>query len=287
VEQKDRAKLNPPEPFEGKATTNVLTWLIGMESYLFGCNTPKERWPVVASTYLRESAKDWYHSIFIASQGVLTWEEFKASMIARFRPVDSNRICRAQLMDLKMRPTDKGRAVLHYVNRFNQLVNQVSDITDTEKFMYFNKGLTAELQKLLIPLPHINKVEDAISMVIRYEMLSQVQDSNRTQSNGSRASYNNRAFAPLPSAWSGQGKSPSYSSSDTSSAPMELGSLNIGETDGEVAATAAESDQLHALRSERLSQEQLEQHMRRGLCFNCHKPGHRSRECPLKVAARK
>src|SRR6201996_1467268 len=214
--EKDKAKLGTPKPFNGHVGANVLTWLIGMESYLVGCNTPQTRWPLVASSYLEDSAKEWFHSFFISTNGVMTWDTFKAGLLARFRPVDSNRIGRAQLMELKMKPNDRGRGVLQYVNRFLQLVNQVTDITENEKFTYFNQGLTPELQRLLIPLTHINTVDQAISMVIRYELLSQPQDS-------SRSSSHQRAVTPPSSAWTSQR---SWTSSTAStSTPMELGTM--------------------------------------------------------------
>ena len=37
-------------------------------------------------------------------------------------------------MELRMRSSDKGRGILQYVDRFNQLVNLVSDLTEKEKF---------------------------------------------------------------------------------------------------------------------------------------------------------
>ena len=33
---------------------------------------------------------------------------------------------------------------------------------------------------------------------------------------------------------------------------------------------------------DRLSTEQMSDHMKKGLCFNCHRTGHKSRECPNK-----
>jgi hypothetical protein len=282
---KDRAKLAPPQQFEGKVNGNVLTWLVSVESYLYGCSTPRERWPIIASTYVKGAALDWYHSYFLATNGAITWDGFKTALLARFRPVDSNRIGRGQLMELRMRPSDKGRGILQYVDRFNQLVNQVSDITETEKFTYFNQGLTPELQRLLIPLTHINTVEDAISMVVRYEMLSQSHDNMRSNSINVRSYINSRSQGSTPSVWSNQRSAPYGSSTST---PMELGALTTDPQPEGSGQTAAESiEELHALRNERLTPEQVEQHRRRGLCFHCHQQGHLSRQCPLKGVARK
>jgi hypothetical protein len=86
---KDRAKLAPPQQFEGKVNGNVLTWLVSVESYLYGCSTPRERWPIIASTYVKGAALDWYHSYFLATNGAITWDGFKTALLARFRPVDS------------------------------------------------------------------------------------------------------------------------------------------------------------------------------------------------------
>jgi Retrotransposon gag protein len=279
---KDRAKLAPPQPFEGKVNSNVLTWLVSMESYLYGCSTPLDRWPVVASTYMKGTALDWYHAYFRTHSGssTITWDSFKTSLLARFRPVDSDRLGRGQLMELRMRSNDKGRGILQYVDKFNQLVNQVSDITETEKFTYFNQGLTPDLQKLLIPLTHINSVADAISMVVRYEMITQSHDNSRTPAYNSRPYSNQRTSGTSPPAWPTQ-RNTAYNSS-SSSAPMELGAMST-----EPQAEEEQPDQLHALRNERLTPEQVEQHKRQGLCFQCHQHGHLSRQCPLKGAARK
>lgn len=279
---KDRAKLAPPLPFEGRVNGNVLTWLVSMESYLYGCQTPQERWPVVGSTYLKGTALDWYHSYFLTHSGSITWESFKTALLARFRPVDSNRIGRGQLMELRMKSSDKGRGILQYVDRFNQLVNQVSDITETEKFTYFNQGLTPDLQRLLIPLTHVNTVEQAISMVVRYEMLNQSHENTRTSPYNSRPYPNVRSQGPTTAAWSNQ-PSGSYSSATTrgGSTPMELGSIST-----EAEAEEESTEQLLAMRNERLTPQQLEQHRRQGLCFRCHQQGHLSRQCP-KGAARK
>jgi hypothetical protein len=228
----------------------------------------------VTSTYLKGAALDWYHCWIRTNNGVATWEAFKTSICARFRPVDSNRIGRGQLMELRMKTNDRGRGILQYVDRFNQLVNQVTDITENEKFTYFNQGLTLELQRLLIPLTHINTVEQAISMVIRYELLSQSQDNIRSASN-------QRVGAPPPSAWTNQRSQ--VTSTTTSTTPMELGAMT-SEPDTE--SMEGTTDQLLVMRGERLTPQQLEEHKKQGLCFRCHQHGHMSRQCP-KGGARK
>ena len=275
---KDKAKLAPPSSFEGRVNSNVLTWLLTVEAYLQGCNTPLDRWPMVASTYLKGAGLDWYHAWMAARSGVpATWPDFRTAICQRFRPVDSNRIGRSQLMELRMRAGDKGRGILQYVDRFNQLVNQVTDITENEKFTYFNQGLTPELQRLLIPLTDVNNVAQAISMVIRYEMLA---NSRPSQEYSSRPYQYQRG----PTTWNtrNSGDGSAYNTA-TSVAPMELGSLSA-----ETPAEQEPAEQLHAMRSgnERLTPEQLEQHRRLGLCFRCHQQGHVSRQCP-KGAARK
>jgi len=288
--EKDKAKLGTPKPFNGHVGANVLTWLIGIESYLVGCNTPPNRWPLVASSYLEDSAKEWFHSFFVSTNGVMTWDTFKAGLLARFRPVDSNRIGRAQLMELKMKPNDRGRGVLQYVNRFLQLVNQVSDITENEKFTYFNQGLTPELQRLLIPLTHINNVNDAISMVVKFEMLTQQQPPKADD----RGTF--RRSAPWTERRFGNGQENGLPIGSTGPAgrpvPMELGAIDRHSgADMDEADTASEAQAANVMKSggrgtRRLTPPELERHLREGLCFRCHKPGHLRRQCPLNEPAR-
>jgi hypothetical protein len=127
-------------------------------------------------------------------------------------------------MELRMRASDRGRGILQYVDRFNQLVNQVTDITENERFTYFNQGLTPELQRLLIPLTDVNNVTQAISMVIRYEMLA---TPRAPQEYGTRPYQYQRASTAGQSAWTSRnsGDSSAYNTA-TSVAPMELGSLS-------------------------------------------------------------
>jgi Retrotransposon gag protein/Zinc knuckle len=296
--EKDKAKLGLPKPFNGHVGVNVLTWLIGMESYLVGCNTPQSRWPLVASSYLEDIAKEWFHSFFVSTNGVMTWDMFKAGLLARFRPVDSNRIGRAQLMELKMKPNDRGRGVLQYVNRFLQLVNQVSDITENEKFTYFNQGLTPELQRLLIPLTHINNVNDAISMVVKFEMLTQ-QSSNTDDRRTFRNSTLRNSTPWIERKFeNGQGNGLPTGDTGPISRPvsMELGAMDQhSDSRADGCDTGTETEAANVMRSggsgtprviKRLTPQELEQHLRQGLCFRCHKEGHISRQCPLKGSAR-
>ena len=293
--EKDRAKLGTPKPFHGDVGANVLTWLIGMESYLIGCNTPQNRWALVASTYLEDTAKEWFHSFFISTQGVMTWDAFKSSLLARFRPVDSNRIGRAQLMELKMKSTDRGRGVLQYVNRFLQLVNQVSDITENEKFTYFNQGLTPELQRLLIPHTHINTVNDAISMVVKFEMLTQ-QPSNAGDRRTFRMStpWSERRFGNLHGSDYRLGQPTPVVPGSTATSrpvPMELSAMDQ-HSGAEIYSTDAASEAANMMKgggsgTKPLTPQEVEQHLRQGLCFRCHKQGHLRRQCPLNVSTRK
>jgi hypothetical protein len=84
---KDKAKLAPPTPFEGRVNSNVLTWLLTVEAYLQGCNTPADRWPMVASTYLKGAGLDWYHAWMAARSGVpAAWPDFRTAILSTLPP---------------------------------------------------------------------------------------------------------------------------------------------------------------------------------------------------------
>ena len=75
--------------------------------------------------------------------------------------------------------------------------------------------------------------------------------------------------------------------------PMELGAMDqhsgtelddrIGADTGTEAANLMQSG---VRGNKRLTPQELEQHLRQGLCFRCHKSGHLRRQCPLNESAR-
>jgi Retrotransposon gag protein len=287
---KDKAKLGTPSNYNGHVGVNAQTWINSMEAYMRLCETPESKWPGVAGSYMKDTAEEWHSAFYLQNSGV-SWEDYKAAFLSRFRPVDSNRIGRSQLMDLKMKASDRGSGILQYVNRFMRLVNQVNDITENEKFTYFNQGLTPELRRLLIPLTNINTVDDAISMVVRYEMLTQQDRASSDRSNykGMNSQGVNRK---VESGWNPNNKFelnmknspiPNTSNSMGGTTPMELGSMEQSED------TSNNSEELNAMRGGgrgRLTSQQVEEHRKKGLCFSCHKQGHIRINCPLNQSAR-
>ena len=77
--------------------------------------------------------------------------------------------------------------------------------------------------------------------------------------------------------------------------PMELGAMDQHSgADTSDTGSGTETEAANVMRSggsrtrmtKRLTPQELEQHLREGLCFRCHKEGHISRQSPLKESAR-
>ena len=58
--------------------------------------------------------------------------------------------------------------------------------------------------------------------------------------------------------------------------------MEIEEQDPNTENTSGEQT-LNAMNGRRLSPEQVKEYMKRGICFTCSKPGHLSRNCPLRT----
>lgn len=289
---KDKVKLGVPAHFYGDLNTDAQQWLNSMELYLTESYTPRGRWPGVAATYLKGPAFTWFGSVPMESKA--TWEAFSSGLLARFRPVDNDRIGRSRLMVLKMKASDRGPGISQYVNRFLSLCNSVKDLSENEKFAYFTQGLTPDLQRLLIPLTHVNTVTDAISMVIRYEALTPSTSSNHMENrdrNPYRTSTNSyvRRTEERQDVVRGDSNTKTTSTPSGGTTPMELGSMERVEdttTDEELGVMRGNGNN----RGPRLGQAEVEEYMRKGLCFKCKKPGHIKRNCPsnsLNESARK
>jgi hypothetical protein len=282
----DKAKLGVPSDFNGNLNTDVNTWLGAMEIYLGESHTPRPRWPNVAATYLKGPATVWYQSFPMELRMTWTWEVFRTALMARFRPVDNNRVGRTQLMGLKMKGSDRGSGITQYINRFQTLCNTITDLSENEKFAYFTQGLTPDLQRLLIPLTHVNNVTEAMSMVMRYELLTPPSNSNNKDRYPSRTPMNSfiRRNDWGQDTLRGDINSRTPPTTTGGSTPMELGSMegsNESTTDEELGVLRGNN------RGPSLPQAEVEEYMRKGLCFRCKKQGHIKRDCPLNGSARK
>ena len=188
-------------------------------------------------------------------------------------------------MNLKMKPTDRGSGVSNYVNQFLSLCNSVSDLSENEKFAYFNQGLTSDLQKLLIPLTR-NNTSDAISMVMRYELLTSPSTSvnkDRYPSRTPTSSIPRRTDLGSDLLRSdNDARTPSIPTATQT--PMELGSMEGSDNSPKDEALGVMRGNY---RGPSLPKEEVEECIRKGLCFRCKKQGHIKRDCPLNRAARK
>jgi hypothetical protein len=151
----------------------------------------------------------------------------------------------------------------------------------------FKRGLNKELKDhLAVMCPKTLEEAMALAQQVEVEMRNNARGAN---GNGSGAQGNSLYRTRVPFS------SNSYRGSNGNNnhaVPMELSHAMLSqEQDGEssectheqVADSAQQS--IHALAGQqsqrkRLSPEQMKDYMRRGICFNCGKPGHVSRYCP-------
>jgi hypothetical protein len=140
----------------------------------------------------------------------------------------------------------------------------------------------------------VNTVTEAISAVMRIEALTPPTHYNNVE-NRERSSYRTpmnsfvRRTEERQEVIRGDSNVKTTSTPTGGSSPMELGSMEEEDnptTDEELGVMRGPSNN----RGSRLGQAEVEEYMRKGLCFRCKKPGHIKRNCPsnpLNGAARK
>lgn len=205
-------------------------------------------------------------------QAVQTWDEFVKLLRARFRPVHAAKQARTELFKIKQAPSQSAGS---YAAVFQELLVSLPDMHVDDQVFLFIRGLLPALKRR-VGDKEFATLSAAINAAVSSEGLYGVQLADE-----------------------------SPSSSSTSGAAAEAGhhmDLNaLYERDPErtrdafkFGSMSAEiidlKEQLFALRSsaaasagERvagLSQQQIHERMRSGLCMRCGQPGHFKKDCP-------
>jgi len=144
------ARASRPSEFTGQVNDNPESWLSQIETF-FQLGDVRDDSLRVRSVglFFRGPALSWWNmtqKVAEHSQQPLSWEEFKAALMARFLPVDVGRIARAKLNTL----SQKGcKNLADYTEQFQRLMQNINDMGVTDQIDRYRQGLVLSLQREL------------------------------------------------------------------------------------------------------------------------------------------
>ncbi len=153
-----------PKIFSGKMDENVRTWIYQYEQCMIINRIPERFWTQLAFVSLSENAATWYATVF---GGIDTskqpWKEFVKKLRIAFEPSEYDSVLRTKLNELK-----QGSNIDAYVNEMRLILNQITDMSETDKVLSFIRGLKPATQSKVIFLKP-KTLEAAIEIAIDYD----------------------------------------------------------------------------------------------------------------------
>ncbi|MGH2639676.1 MAG: retrotransposon gag family protein [Rhabdochlamydiaceae bacterium] len=308
-------KIAKPSLYNGNTVTATLaeTWIFAMEQYQTTCGaTSDEQRIAVATTFLRDAALTWWIAICrthtIDSPVRTNWASFRSAFLERFQPVAATRAARFKLKDIQQGK----QSVAEFSNRFQSLVQQISDMSEKDQIETYVRGLRNAIAKE-VDMKDPSTLQDAMLYAARVEIL--LDNRQRRNSFPQSSFYSPYYSSPRPVSTS--------IPSNNESTPMELGNASLAAIDTAVETASdgmdgvdmdteyerfqemgldeyepsvelniiyeridAENEQLKAIqqpdRAPPMSREEFSRCMRLRLCLRCKKPNHVARYCPLR-----
>jgi hypothetical protein len=250
--------------FCGNTGEDVEAWLFQVEQSqtLFPIANESQRIRHIALS-LKDTAAKWYSAMQMRDPPELTtWAIFVTKLRQQFVHLDQKWVARNSLHNLRQEGT-----VRDYSVKFRHLYILVPDMSEPDALDKYVRGLKDFAFKVW--RRKYQTLEEAI--VYAEELDLEVQQKKELKgdskftgpvSDKSRRGSSRSNFFPQPRASTWQPRyEPRQVNGRGGSAPMELGVLRMPV---------------------RLSEAERLRHMQEDLCFNCHKPGHRTNVCPRK-----
>ena len=247
-------KPTNPDTFDGVSKNlRVTDWLFQCRCFFdaAGLSDDSHERTVFAAALLRGAASKWWkHETEAADRGdkpsIKSWRDFVAAIKTRFQTIDSDQVARDRLSELRQLGS-----VVQYVNLFQQITNEISDIAPSELLYRFLAGLkrTIRLDVEMYRLSHPNlTLAEAMTVAQR-------ADAARSK------------YAPFRRDFSFDAPKPAQPSSPASEDADVVMSLNAMTN--------------KPLRSKLTDQEKQMLRLD-GRCFYCKEKGHVAVRCPLK-----
>lgn len=150
-----RFRVPDPDTFEGSAT-KVDNWLFSLRGYFDLQRVPESEKIPLASMFLRGRALIWWRSVVANQTAPSNWAEFERGLLMNFRPTNSVQEARDKLANLRQR-----QKLSEYHSAFNTLCLQIPDLSDSERFDRYLRGLKTNLRKEIM-LRDITNFHEAV-----------------------------------------------------------------------------------------------------------------------------
>lgn len=268
-----RTKAEAPKAFDSMDSKyTVHDFLFHLESYFTLSSVQTDQECVTyAGTRMYGPALTWFRSLSLP----MTYADFKEALLHEYRPVHEVQNARDRLHALRM----DGSNLRAYTQRFRSLCYKIPDLSASEKFDRYFRGLTPFLQRE-IRVRNITSFEDAVQL--SDHLLSSVSSTSGFKPSGSDRKGTERGYS-RPSSY----RAPNPSGP----APMELGTMAPRPS---APLSQADKDRLKRLQDDvakpdnrkKLEQADRDFLQRVGGCFACRQLGHTSRDNGCKLASK-
>jgi hypothetical protein len=211
-----KVKISTPSNFTGNRAVNVDAWLFEMNQYLAVCAVSEDQRLAVASSYLKDSALQWWlgQNRLPEHERPRTWLAFTTALRDRFQPLAASRIARAQLRAIRQGSMN----VAEYSNKFYNLVNLITDMGEADQIENFTSGLRPVLARE-VDLREPRTLQAAMTSAQKVELL--LENRNSYLSHPATTTHTSTYTPPIAA-------SPATS---TTSTAMELGNVNVEDQD--------------------------------------------------------
>ncbi len=255
-------RLAPPEPFAGDSGE--------CRPFLVSCDMHYEHSPAAFPTerskvafmisYLTGRARAWATAEWARDSSVCgSLEEFKQALRRAFDPLSSDREKARELSSIRQ----GNDSVCDYAIRFRTLATD-SGWNRTALYDIFLKGLSDQIQDLLVPLDLPTDLDSLIALAVRTDNRLQERQRSRHRTVSQAGHRQGGAEIPTPS-----GRSSSHR---VSPAPQRK-------------ALPEEGEEPMQLGRAKLSSEERRRRLQEGRCFYCGQQSHLLAACPAKGQA--